>query len=108
MIYEHRVYTTVPGQLPRLLRRFEDQTIGIWQKHGIRPVGFWTVLIGDGYNTLHYMLAWDSLTERDQKWNAFLADPAWHAVRVESEKAGPIVANISNTILTPTAFSALK
>jgi hypothetical protein len=35
-------------------------------------------------------------------------DPAWHKVRDESERDGPIVATISRQILTPTAFSALK
>jgi hypothetical protein len=54
------------------------------------------------------MLAWDSLADREKKWSAFLADPEWHAVRIESEKPGPIVANISNMMLAPTAFSALK
>jgi len=35
-------------------------------------------------------------------------DPAWHRVRDESERDGPIVATISSQILTPTAFSVLK
>ena len=108
MIYEQRVYSCLPGQLPRLLSRFEDHTISIWEKHGIRPVGFWTVLVGDGSNHLHYLLAWDSLADREKKWSAFVTDPAWQAVRIESEKPGQIVANISNMMLTPTTFSALK
>ena len=36
------------------------------------------------------------------------ADPAWHKARDESEKDGPIIANASNQILRPTAFSAVK
>jgi len=39
---------------------------------------------------------------------AFQVDPDWIAARNKSEEAGPIVASISNTILTPTNFSALK
>jgi hypothetical protein len=38
----------------------------------------------------------------------FQNDPAWHKVRDESERDGPIVASINNQILTPTPFSALK
>ena len=54
------------------------------------------------------MLAWESLAERESKWTAFLKDPAWHKARDESERDGPIVANISNQILTPTSFSAMR
>ena len=108
MIYEQRIYSCLPGQMPRLLKRFENHTLRIWDAFGIRPVGFWTVVVGDGNNDLHYLLAWQSLAEREQKWNAFLADPAWIAARTESEMAGPIVANIRSTMLQPTAFSPLK
>ena len=66
MIYEQRIYSCIPGRLPALLKRFETQTLPIWKKHGLRPVGFWTVLVGDGNHDLHYMLAWESLAEREQ------------------------------------------
>ena len=39
---------------------------------------------------------------------AIQADPEWQKKRAESEANGPIVANIRNEILTPTAFSAVK
>lgn len=108
MIYELRVYQTVAGQMPRLLARFKDKTIQIWETHGIRPIGFWTTLIGESSVELTYILQWESLADREAKWSAFQNDPAWHQARDESERNGPIVANISNQILTPTAFSALK
>ena len=81
MIYELRIYSCIPGKLPALLKRFETKTIDIWKKHGIRPTGFWTVLVGDGNNDLHYLLGWESLAEREQKWTAFQADPEWHKAR---------------------------
>lgn len=108
MIYEQRIYTCLPGRLPNLLKRFEGTTLAIWEKHGIRQAGFWTVLIGNGNHDLHYLLAWESLAEREKKWGAFMADPAWISGRAESEKDGPIVANIKSTILQPTAFSSVK
>jgi hypothetical protein len=108
MIYELRVYRVVPGQMPKLLARFRDHTVPIWERHGIRPLGFWTTLIGESNNELTYIIPWDSLADRDGKWTAFLNDPAWHKARDESERDGPIVATDRNEILTPTAFSALK
>ena len=86
MIYEQRIYTCLPGRLPALLKRFEGHTLKIWEKHGIRQAGFWTVLIGNGNHDLHYLLAWESLAEREKKWGAFMADPAWISARADSEK----------------------
>lgn len=108
MIYELRVYTTLPGRLPDLLARFQNKTLAIWEKHGIRQAGFWTTLVGDSSATLTYMLAWESLAERDAKWNAFIVDPEWLAVKHDSEKNGPIISGIVNSLLQPTAFSAVK
>jgi hypothetical protein len=108
MIYEYRVYRCVPGRLPALLKRFENHTTKIWEKHGIRQAGFWTVLIGDGNQDLHYFLAWESLAEREKKWAAFQSDPAWISARAESERDGPIVANVTSTMMVPTSFSSVK
>ncbi len=108
MLYELRIYHCLPGRLPALLKRFETVTLGLFEKHGIRQAGFWTVQIGEGNNDLHYLLAWESLAEREKTWAAFQADPAWHAARAESERDGPIVRTITNMILQPTAFSAMK
>ncbi len=108
MIYEMRNYHCLPGQMPKLLARFSDHTLGIWARHGIRQVGFWTTLIGSSNQELTYMLAWESLAERETKWTAFMNDPDWQKARADSEKDGPIIASLSSQILTPTAFSALK
>jgi hypothetical protein len=107
MIYELRIYSCLPNRLPKLLQRFADHTLKLWDKHGIRQAGFWTVLVGDGNNDLYYLLAWESLAEREKKWETFLADPAWHKVRDDSERDGPIIANIKSMFLKPTAFSAV-
>ncbi len=108
MIYELRIYRCVPGRLPALLKRFETVTLGIWERLGIRQAGFWTVLVGDGNHDLHYMLAWESLAEREKKWGTFSADPEWVQKRADSEKDGAIVANITSAFLTPTAFSSVR
>jgi hypothetical protein len=108
MIYEYRIYRCIPGRLPTLLKRFQELTLKIWEKHGIKQAGFWTVLVGDGSQDLHYMLAWESLADREKKWNTFQADPAWHKARDDSEKDGPIIANITSSFMRPTAFSAMQ
>ena len=108
MIYELRIYRCLPSRLPALLKRFETATLRIWEKHGIRQAGFWTTMLGQSSNDLTYLLAWDSLAERERLWDAFLADPEWVAARIDSEKDGLIVANVSSSILQPTAFSSVR
>ena len=109
MIYELRIYSCIPGKLPALLKRFETKTLDIWKKHGIRPTGFWTVLVGDGNNDLHYLLGWESLAEREQKWSAFQADPEWQKVAAESQADGVRLAErIDSRYMVPTDFSPTK
>jgi hypothetical protein len=108
MIYELRIYRCVPGRLPALLNRFDTITLKLWDKHGIRQAGFWTTAIGESNQDLYYLLAWESLAEREQKFQAFAADPEWLEKRAETEKDGAIVASVSNQILQPTSFSSVK
>ena len=82
--------------------------ISALEKHGIEPVGFWTTYIGESNQDLFYLLKWDSLGEREKRWNTFQADREWLDKRAETEKNGPLVTSFSNSILTPTDFSALK
>jgi hypothetical protein len=108
MIHELRIYRSVPGRLSALISRFQNHTLRIWEKHGIRQVGFWTTLVGESNQQLTYILAWDNMAEREKRWAAFLADPDWIATVAETEKDGQLVQDISNELLQPTAFSALR
>ena len=108
MIYEMRVYRTMPGRLPALLSRFQNHTLRIWARIGIRQAGFWTTVIGESSYDLTYLIAWDSMGDREEKWTAFVNDPEWRKVLAETEADGPINANVSNQFLKPTAFSSVQ
>jgi NIPSNAP len=108
MIHELRIYHAMPGRLPDLNNRFSNVTLKLWEKFGIRQVGFWTTLVGPSNNALYYLLEWESLAEREQKWNAFATNPEWLAARAETEKNGPLVEYLENMFLAPTAYSKLK
>ncbi len=64
--------------------------------------------VGPTNQALYYLLAWESLAEREKKWAAFASDPEWLAKRAETEKDGPIITHFENMILQPTAFSSVK
>jgi hypothetical protein len=108
MIHELRVFHCVPGRLPALLKRFETDTLRLFEKYGIKQLGFWTVAIGESNNDLFLILQWESLAEREQKFGAFLKDPEWLEAWRKSEEDGPLEATITNTILVPTAFSMVR
>ena len=104
MLYESRIYHTVPGRLPALNDRFAKHTMDFFKKHGIGMLGFWTDDIGTS-NKLTYILTFDSMADREVKWSAFGADSGWHQVRAQTEADGPIVAQVENAFLRLTPYS---
>jgi len=107
MIHELRVYDVVPGKLPALNDRFAKITMGYFKKHGVKVVAFWTDLIGVN-NRLTYLLEWDDMAERERVWDAFFSDPGRLHDFEETERDGPLVARVTNTLMRPTNYSPLK
>jgi hypothetical protein len=108
-VYELRTYTTLPGKLPDLLARFKNHTIKLFEKHGMRNVGYWVPQEAPrSGNTLIYIVAHKSREAAAKSWDAFRADPAWINARTESEAKGKIVEKVESVFMEPTDFSALK
>lgn len=107
--FELRIYTTHPGRLDALNKRFREHTNGLFQKHGMELVGYWTPTEGEeAENTLIYVLAYPSREARDKSWKAFQADPDWQKARAASEADGPIVKKVESKFLSPTDYSPIK
>ncbi len=107
MLYEMRTYEAAPGKMAALNRRFAEVTQPLFEKHGFRVVGYWTELVGDS-NHLNYMLGWEDMNEREQCFAAFGADPERRTGFEESERDGPLVANIHNALWRPTPYSPMQ
>lgn len=108
MIYELRIYECFAGKLPNLHRRFADHTCKLFEKHGIKNVGYWTTDVGPNSNELTYLVAFEDAEQRRRAWASFRADPEWQRVVEESHRDGIIVKNIRNQILVPTEYSPLQ
>lgn len=107
--FEMRTYTTHPGRLDALNKRFRDHTNRLFEKHGMTLIGFWTPADApESENTLVYILAFPSREARDASFKAFIADPEWIAARDASEKDGKIVLKVESKFLTPTDYSKIK
>ena len=92
-VYELRTYTTLPGRLPALHKRFAEHTMKLFEKHGIRNEMYW-ILTDDARkdNTLIYLLSHESQEAAEKNWKAFQADADWIKVRDASEADGKILA----------------
>ena len=108
MIYEERIYTILPGKMGDIERRFANHTMRLFEKHGMKVVGFWKTVIGRQNFELVYLLVFKDVNDRMEKWKAFQEDPDWIKARNDSETHGPLVAQVENKILTPLPFSPLK
>ncbi len=106
-VFELRTYTTHEGRLPALHARFRDHTMGLFEKHGMRNVGYWIPV--DRPNTLIYIIAHDSQAAVPRNWAAFASDPAWHEVAKTSQLDGPILVDggIESQFMTATDYSPL-
>lgn len=107
-VFELRTYTTLDGRLPALHARFRDHTMRLFEKHGMRNVGYW--IPTDRPNTLVYLIAHESRESAEASWKAFVADPEWQSVYAASTKAGPILVKdgIERQFLSATDYSPLQ
>ena len=106
-VYELRTYTTTPGNLPKLLARFRDHTLALFEKHGIVNVAYWVPQDADkgAANTLVYLVKHKSRDAAAESWKAFAADPEWIKVKNASEAQGKIVDHIDSIFLAKTDYS---
>jgi len=102
-VYELRTYTTHPGRLPALHKRFRDHTMRIFKKHGMTNVMYWTPI--DQENTLSYVLKHDSREAAKKSWEGFRKDEEWQKVFKESHKDGKIVMKVESVFMKATDYS---
>ena len=111
-IYELRIYTCNEGKLNTLLTRFRDHTCKLFEKHGMKNIGYWVPVDEENGSktTLIYVLEHASREAAAASFKAFGADPEWQAARKASEEGGKILAKAPESIfMTPTDYSpALK
>ena len=103
-VYEMRTYYAPEGRLDDLHARFRNHTVKLFEKHGMTNIGYW-VPIDNKENKLVYILAYPSREAAKKSWAAFGGDPAWKAVKKETEAKGPIVAKVESLYLNITDYS---
>jgi hypothetical protein len=105
-VYELRTYTTEPGRLPALHKRFKEHTIKLFEKHGMKNGMYWVPMEED--NKLIYVVQHESREAAEKSWIAFRNDPEWKKVAAESEADGKIVAKVDRVFMRLVDYSPVK
>jgi len=110
MIYELREYDIAPGKMAANDKRFEEvDIVGLFEKHGMKVVGFWSTLIGENAgHRLTYLLAYENLAQREEAWASWAKDPTWPNKKKETDPEGSWIVHIRNSILVPSRYSPMK
>ncbi len=105
-MYELRVYHAMEGKLDELQARFRDHTMTIFERHGMKNIGYWTPtddpLKG---KTLIYIIEHASRAQAVENWKAFGADPEWKQVQAATEANGKLVDHVDSTYMVRTPYS---
>jgi hypothetical protein len=108
-VFELRTYTAPDGKLPELQARFRNHTMRIFERHGMKNVGYWVPQDAPTKdNTLIYIISHESREAAKKSWAAFGADPEWQKVAKESQVNGKIVAGITSVYMDATDYSPIR
>jgi hypothetical protein len=107
-VFELRIATVSNKEkLDVLMNRFRGGELKIWDRLGMKGVGFWvpTPDSPKAETTLIYILAHDSRKGADESWAKFNEDPEWKAFP-KTPDLGPVT--VERTFMAPVDFSPMK
>ena len=104
MLYEYRMYEAMPGKMGTLVDVM-GRCAKIFEKNGMKAVGYWTPAVGEPSDRFMYILAFDDMAHRERAWASFFADPDWKELAPEFGRGGPIMSRSFNSFLSPTSYS---
>jgi hypothetical protein len=105
VIFDVRIYTTVPGKLNAWLKLYEEHAYPTQQKYLGKPVLFATTEVGPLNQVIH-IWGFASQADREERRTKMDADPAWAKYRQMSAEAGYLLAQ-EDRICKSASFSPL-
>ena len=105
-VYELRTYVAEPGRVDDLVTRLKGAS-QLFAKHGMENVIFWAPFKDkeSGQDKMAYVLGHKNREAAAASWKAFVADPAWHAMRDANESKGKVVTKVDSVFMVPTDYS---
>ena len=101
-IYEMRIYRTKPGAAKEWCSHIME-AMPVREKYS-KPVGLWISEAGQPNEVVH-IWAYPDLNARSAARAAAAADPGWQAFL---KKGGPLLEEMSSTIMLPSAHSPMR
>lgn len=90
-LFELRLYSVAPGRLPDMVQRAQQDLRHIFPRHGVRPLGTWSLLAGPAAPLFIYLTPWRHMQQRTRSWAGFYADPAWAEARTRTNAGSELV-----------------
>ncbi len=90
----------------RKIKMFNTEEISIFKSVGLNLVFFGEILAGPQMPALMYMLSYQDMNERDDKWKKFSDSDAWNKLKVKPEFANT-VSVVNKVFLIPLDYSQI-
>ena len=108
MIYELRKYEVLPGKMPALQETME-KVVPLFEKLQMKLIGAWVPIVGDWSNNFQYMMAFEDMSDREEKWKAFFADPEWETLYADMRSEhGQLIVRDHSSFLAAVPVSPLQ
>jgi hypothetical protein len=104
MIVEERIYRIAAGRLPEYLERYEAMGLELQKRVLGNLIGYFTTEIGP-LSSLVHLWGYESLEDRSERRSALGREPTWQEYL---KVCTPMILEMENRILVPTAFSPLR
>ena len=106
-VFELRIYEGYSEDaVKRKIEMFNKEELKIFDDTGLYSVFFGEQISGPLMPSLTYMLAFESIQERNANWKKFSADPNWKRIS-KLDKYSNTVSDIKRTFLIPLNYSQL-
>jgi hypothetical protein len=108
-VFELRIYTAAAGKIDALNQRFRDHTLRLFEKHGIKSIGYWTAIDEQHHGRLYYIVAYPDRESREKMLvNGIAKDPEFREAVARSEKEGKLAEGVESVLMVPTDYSPIK
>lgn len=96
--FEIRKYYAHDGKLEDLIKRFNDHTVGLFEKNGMENIAYFLPVENED-NSMTYILGYPDKASRDRMWEKFINDPEWQKAYAASTENGALVKTIEQTFM---------
>lgn len=100
-----RIYELNRANRDAFHQRFQDHALRIMQRHGFKIVDMWESDTGAKLEFV-YVLAWPDQRTMDRRWQEFLADEEWIAIKKRTAaESGELVREVGARSLVRVSYS---